>query len=493
VKLNTIRFKISILYTTILGIVIIIYTAVLYITLSYNLYDDLDKRLLDKAKKIEDTIDSYLNILGHDEQSVLFSVKKALNLEAQHPEQDKVKELEDFWLKIFHSLQFSKDYIDVTDISGNSIARSANISEQLYPVFLKEIKTISGEKYEARNISFQKKDLRLISIPLHTTNKKSYIIHLASSLQSVHDFILTRLYYRLIPIPFILLCGFFIGQGFVARMLRPVAEVTAIAERITHKDLSQRVDTMHSDDEMQSLVNAFNDMIARLEKSFKYIAEFSSHVSHELKTPLAIIRGEMELCLKKKRNTAEYKRVLAISLEEIARMLKLIDDLLLLTRLDYRPEFLSFKKIDLNMFLKEIYDQSKILVVKKQLAVSINLPKSVMRVYADTIHLRRLFFNILDNAHKFTPSGGKIIISAKREQKKAVISVTDTGTGIKADDLQKIFNKFFCGHAQTLSDTYGSGLGLSIVQSIAKIHKGDVSVKSKEGAGTTITVILPLV
>ncbi|MBN1798409.1 MAG: HAMP domain-containing protein [Spirochaetales bacterium] len=492
-KFNTIRFKISLLYTTILGIVVIIYTAVLYITLSYNLYDDFDRQLMDKVKKIETTIDSYLNILGHDEQSLFFSVKKALNLDAQHPRQHKVKDLEDFWLKIYHSLQLGKDYIIVTDRAGRSIARSANLSEQLDTDFSKTVKQAGMEKTVTANIKLNDLDFRVLSVSLNINNNKSYNIHIASSLKSVHDFMITRLYYRIIPIPFVLLCGYFIGLIFVARMLKPVAEVTALAERITYKDLSQRVNTKHTDDEMQALANAFNDMIARLEKSFTYIAEFSSHVSHELKTPLAIIRGEMELCLKKKRKSQEYQRVLDVSLEEIARMLKLIDDLLLLTRLDYRPDFLSFKKIDVRGFLREIHEQSKILAVKKNITVTMRLPKGRMAAYADTIHLRRLFFNLLDNAVKFTSAGGKIAISVKREQKKLLISITDTGTGIKPGDLEKIFDKFFCGQARMQSDAYGSGLGLSIVQSIAKIHKADIDVKSRIGEGTTFTVILPLI
>jgi len=493
VKFNTIRFKISILYTTILGIVVIIYTAVLYITLSYNLYDDFDKQLTDKVEKIENITDAYLDILGYDEQSMLFSIKKALNLDAQHPQQHKVAELEHFWLNIFHSLQLAEDYINIMNISGKSIARSAHLDEALFTLFSPDKTAAAGKKLEVKDIRFDKLELRLMSKYFNTKAKGRYIIQIASSLESVHDFMITRLYYRIIPIPFILLCGYFIGLIFVARMLRPVAEVTVIAERITHKDLSQRVNTKHTDDEMQALVNAFNHMIARLEKSFRYIAEFSSHVSHELKIPLAIIRGEMELCLKKKRSGKEYTRVLDLSLEEIARMLKIIDDLLLLTRLDYRPGLLAFKKINLNNFLKEIHDQSRILAAKKNITVTLHPPESMMSVYADIIHLRRLFLNLLDNAVKFTPVGGSIMIAMKREQKKAVISVTDTGIGINPDDLQKIFDKFFCGDAQTQSDAYGSGLGLSIVQSIAQIHNGSVLVKSQHGEGTTISVTLPLV
>jgi len=491
-KINSIKFKLSALYTAILGIIIVIYTGILYATLSYNLYADFDSRLMDKAEKVESTIDSYLDILGSDQQSFIFSLKRTLNIESQHPEQYKVKDFERFLLKDFYGLNLSSAYVNFLDAEWKPIVRSPNINSSLLSLFLSDKNVTSGKEAVAENIKYENLDLRLVSVQSFTKGGRRYIIQIASSITPIVSFMRTRLYSRLIPIPFILFFGYFIGHVFVSRILRPVAEITAIAEKITHEDLSKRVEAKHVDEEIRSLVKAFNDMISRLAKSFKYIAEFSSHVSHELKTPLAIIRGEMELAQRKGQISEECKKVLNVSLEELGRMLRIIDDLLLLTKLDYRYEFFVFKKFSLIEFLEEIYEQSRLLTSEKCITVAIDMPDKSIDILAEKIHLRRLFFNLIDNAIKFTSSQGKIDIVVRRRDKKAMISISDTGIGIKEDDVPKIFNKFFSQHPKTHSGTHGSGLGLSIVQSIAKIHKGNVEVKSQLGKGTTFIVTLPL-
>ena len=148
--------------------------------------------------------------------------------------------------------------------------------------------------------------------------------------------------------------GGFFGRVFASRILRPIVEITKTAKKITHEDLHSRVEAKHVDEEMKYLVDAFNDMISRLEQSFRYIAEFSSHVAHDLKTPLAIIRGESDIALRKDRTPEEYKRAIMVVLGESERMLRVIEDLLLLTRLDYRPEIFKFERINLAEFLWEI-------------------------------------------------------------------------------------------------------------------------------------------
>jgi len=271
-----------------------------------------------------------------------------------------------------------------------------------------------------------------------------------------------------------------------------VVRITETARKITYEDLRERVKTGHVDEEIKPLVEAFNDMISRLEKSFQYVSEFSSHAAHELKTPLAIIRGQTEVALRKERGIDEYKAVLNVNLEEAQKMIKMIEDLLLLTRLEYKTGVFHFEQIDLIAFLGEIYEQSKVLAAEKELLVSADMPGKPVMVKADKLHLRRLFYNLINNAVKFTPVKGKIDIAVKTVNNKVAVSVSDTGMGIAEEDLPKIFNKFFQKDMKIKSSNSGIGLGLNIVQSIAKIHNADIQVKSKPGKGTTFTVILPL-
>jgi len=215
-----------------------------------------------------------------------------------------------------------------------------------------------------------------------------------------------------------------------------------MAKRITHEDLTARVTPRHFDLEMQELAEAFNDMISRLETSFKHIEEFSSHVAHELKTPLTIMRGESELALRKERDPKDYQRAIRTILSESERMLRTIEDLLLLTRLNYRPEALKFEQIDFIKFLKEVYDQEKVLAAKKDIKMNLHLNSSdkiPVSVKADKLHLRRLFLNIIDNAIKYTPSGGKVTLAVTRGPNNIRTAISDTGQGIRQEDLTKIF------------------------------------------------------
>ena len=301
-----------------------------------------------------------------------------------------------------------------------------------------------------------------------------------------------KLFYILVPIPLTLLFGCFVGRMITARILKPIREITDTANNITHEDLSLRVKTEDVDEELRLLIEAFNGMVSRLGESFEYIRDSSSYIAHELKTPLAIIRGESEFALKKEREKEEYKRVIGICLEETMRMLKIIADLLLLTKMNYQPGVLNFERIDLTQFMRIIYEQAKMLASKKKIAVNIDIPEEPGIINADELHLRRLFLNLIDNAIKFTPSGGSIGISLRYKSRRAVVSVVDTGIGIEEENLPKLFDKFFRIDGKTKDNSPSSGLGLSIAQSIAQLHDGEISVISRAGQGSNFSVFIPL-
>jgi heavy metal sensor kinase len=301
-----------------------------------------------------------------------------------------------------------------------------------------------------------------------------------------------KLFYILIPIPLTLLFGYYIGRLIIMRILKPIKKMTDTVKNITHEDLSLRVKAENVDEELGRLIEAFNDMVSRLGESFEYITDSSSYIAHELKTPIAIIRGESEFALKKERDKEEYKRVISVSLEETKRMLKIIEDLLLLTKMNYQPDVLKFEQIDLTQFIRIIYEQAKILASKKNITVNINTPEETGMVNADELHLRRLFLNLIDNAIKFTPASGSITINLRYEDQKAAVSIIDTGIGIEEENVPKLFDKFFRIDTTIKDASPSSGLGLSIAQSIAELHKGEISVASRVGQGTNFTVSLPI-
>ena len=300
----------------------------------------------------------------------------------------------------------------------------------------------------------------------------------------------TWLYSIAISVPLILLLSSFVGRILTNRILQPVYEITAMAHRITQQDLSARIKTKHFGVRKWKLqVESFNEMIARLEKSFKHIEQFSYHVAHELKTPLTIIQGEADLLLRKERSKHEYQQALRIVMEESQRVLKTVDDLLLLTKLDYQSQTFNFEQFDFMEFFSEIVEQNRLLAANKGIGIKVgpqNINLSLM-IKGDRLHLRRLFFNIIDNAIKFTPEGGCVNMHVEQGHGKIISIIKDSGPGIAAENLGKIFQEFY----RASKNTPGTGLGLNIAYTIAKLHHGDILVESQIGNGTTFRVILP--
>ncbi|MBU0567247.1 HAMP domain-containing protein [bacterium] len=487
-KFASIKFKMAALYTAILGIILIIYSGILYLDLRHTLYSEIDKELKAKAYRISNTLSSCLDLAGDDEGSFAFVVQGVIGLGAWPPDKREIKELEQQWLQAVDKLDLGEDCLNFMDSQGESLASSRNLrQEEILSLFLKKKTKEEG----FRNIRFGKRNLRIISLPFTYKGHKGDI-QVGTSLEPAVSIMKGRFRTLVISIPVALVLTSFIGRFLAIRILRPVEDITKTASRITHEDLSARVKVEGLDEEMKHLASAFNEMILRLENSFKHVAEFSSHVAHELKTPLAIIRGESEVALRRERSIKEYQRVIGANLEETERMVKTINDLLLLAKLDYRPEVFKFEQFDLIPFFKEIYEQSKILAAQKDIAVTLGMPEEPIDINADRLHLRRLFFNLIHNAIKFNSPGGKIDIAINLEDKSVLVSVSDTGVGIAKEDLPKVFDRFFYRETAPADSEPSNGLGLSIAQSIAGIHHGRIKVESQPQKGSTFTVTLPL-
>jgi len=492
VKVRTIWFKLNVIYIAALAVSLALYSGFLYFGLSRSLHYGLDQELRKKATHINNILGSYLNILGRDRKSFIFSVKDIISEEGEHPHANKIEKLEELWSKQERVLELGKDYINILNSKGESITHSGPYQIMPTPAPLRDIQPVLKGATVIRDTLIGNKRLRIITTPIPFAMKESYVLQVGVSLEAVDEALRKRMVFTGFSVLIIVASASVLNQFFSARILRPVLQIATMAKNLDYKKLNQRISTRYPDEEMQNLVDSFNDMISRLDRSFKYITQFSSHVSHELKTPLTIVKGESELALKRVQEPQEYYRVIQNNLEEVERMIKIVDDLLLLTRLDYQPEVFKFEELDLVEFFKEMEEPVKVLASDKKINIHFDLPRGFMPTRGAKVHLRRLFFNLIHNAVKFTPPGGRINLALKREGKRAVVTVTDTGAGIPANVLPKIFEQFFHFDRADLEPVSGTGLGLSIAQSIAKIHQGRIDVQSQTGQGTTFTVRLPL-
>jgi len=282
------------------------------------------------------------------------------------------------------------------------------------------------------------------------------------------------------------------GGWFMAgRALRPVDAITLAAQRIAGGDLTQRLTVPAAADEIGRLTKTFNDMIDRLETSFRQIRQFSSDASHELRTPLTVMKGETELVLRRPRETQDYKVVLESNLEEIDRMTRIVDELLFLSRADMGEVKMDRLPVSLDTLIEDLHRQASLLGHEREIQVVLQSTAPAV-VLGDELRLRELFLNLLDNAVKYSHSGGTVDVALAIEHTQARVSVTDRGIGIAQEDQSRIFDRFYRTDNARTHTKKGTGLGLAICAWIVESHHGKLKVQSKIGEGSTFTVILPL-
>jgi heavy metal sensor kinase len=280
-----------------------------------------------------------------------------------------------------------------------------------------------------------------------------------------------------------------VGGALIARAaLAPVNLMARTARRITAEDLAQRVAASGSGDELDYLAETLNEMLARLEEAFGEMRRFAADTAHELRTPLTALKGGIEVALRAARSPHEYRRVLEESLEEVNRLIRAAEDLLLLTRAG-PGRGLARERLNLEPIVIDALETGARLAQGTGVTVRLGAVEPV-EVVGDASALRRAILNLVENAVKYTAAGGKVEMTLAREGDHALIAVADTGVGIAPADLERIFEPFV--RLDAASATPGSGLGLAIARGVAVAHAGGLTVESTPGAGSRFTLRLPL-
>ena len=273
--------------------------------------------------------------------------------------------------------------------------------------------------------------------------------------------------------------------------LAPVKKITLDAESITLKNLDQRLAAIDTRDEVAKLSNTLNQIISRLEHSFRAGSRFTTDASHELRTPLTIISGELERMINDSTVPEPVRESLTSLLEETEHLVKIVQGLLTLSRLDNGNAQTENVKFDLAELAANTAEQFVPVASEKQLSLSYHSPRPV-EIQGDSARLKQVIVNLLDNAIKYTPPGGTVNLRVEARDKRACLSVSDSGHGIPESELPYVFDRFFRGTHNRAQSPDGTGLGLSIVQSVCTAHGGDVTVENLKTGGCRFQVILPL-
>ncbi len=281
-----------------------------------------------------------------------------------------------------------------------------------------------------------------------------------------------------------------LGSYFLTRrVLSPVTLITRKANHISHTNLNERIEGVQSNDELGALADTLNGLLDRLERAFKSQQQFLADAAHELKTPLAVLRAHWEEELNNAELPVTLRNKLARDVELLSRLNHLINSLLLLSKTEQVSADFSFETIDLKELLREVASDASVLAAAKRQSIKM-VRLDTLRIRGDRDRLYQMFFNIVENAVKYTPEGGRIEIEAKREDSRVSVFISDNGPGIPPEDLPHIFDRFYRVKKDRSRETGGSGLGLAISQLIAKIHGGEITVTSRVGKGSRFEITL---
>jgi heavy metal sensor kinase len=391
-------------------------------------------------------------------------------------------------------------FIQVSDAFGLPRTRSDNLQGQTIPLDEWMVSQASQGQASIRTVQAGDARLRVYTAPIIIDNQISGYIQVAASLHEIEVTLQQLATFLTVGILLTLALAALIGAFMTHATLKPIDDITQTALRITRtEDLSRRIEGVRTQDEVGRLAATFNEMLERIEQLFHTQQRFIADISHELRTPLTTIRGNLDLLRRRLQRMSVPAGTAGVALDgdvaaslnaiqgEADRMARLVNDLLLLAQADAGVT-LKRAPVELDTLLLDVYRQAR--VIADGVTVSLGHEDQAV-VLGDADRLKQLLLNLVDNAIKYTPKGGRVTLSLYREDGWVRLEVADTGLGIPPEDLPHIFERFYRVDKARSREKGGTGLGLSIAQWITQAHGGRIHVESQVGKGTTFTIWLP--
>jgi len=470
--LSSFRSRIRLSAILLVGTLLVAFSVLLYSGLSVILHRYLDARLLAIgeawAEFIEDTTGSLPESAGQTAAS---------GLRGQVSDED--RELREVALSIT---------VHATDGSVVWKGPAARILPALPAAALSKV--LRGDAvYDTIEIP-NAPSIRRISLPVFREGRVKYILQTESSMRFI-EHALRQLAMLLVVISISILAMAWVGSRWVAdQALTPVEALSSTAEQISGSSLKTRVSLNAPYAEFQRLARAFNAMLERLQHVFESQRRFIADAAHELKTPLTVIMGSLEVTLKKTRSIEEYREVLISNLGQVERLIALTRSLLMMARFAGERPPLHVTSLTIELLVKDLLGELAVLADNRQVTLALDAHPTP-QVLGDEGWVRHMLINLLDNALRYTPSGGTVTVCIEEVGNTVVITVKDTGPGIAPEHLPHLFERFYRADSARDRESGGVGLGLAIVKEIAEAHGGTVRVESEIGKGSVFTVTLP--
>jgi heavy metal sensor kinase len=453
--------RLLLLLVSFLAGVFLIFGAMAYLLARQSLLGDLDQFVLDKALLLGRNMNPQNPAWIRYEEREWRSQRFTPIGQAFDPD----------WQRVFTSVRLSAP-----------IEPTAQVREQaLHPggVVIGNATGRDGERYRMATVSVRRDDELIgfaqIAVPLREWNQE-----------------LRRLLFWLLGSGLLALMGATAAASYMLHQWRaPLSMLLETASKLSVQNLSrQRLFSPPDFPELEQLARAFNELLDQLEAAHKNQDRFIADASHEMRTPLTILQGEIEVTLRRERKGPEYRATLKSCLEEIHRLTRLAENLLALARVGAGAHQARVP-VDLAMLCREISDQLAPLAEGKQVALQVDASTEV-EILGDRFALERVVFNLVENAIRYSPPGESVAIRAERSRNEAKIIVADSGVGIPPEDLPRIFDRFYRVDPARAQTAGGAGLGLALVKALVEAHGGKVEARSRVGKGSEFTVLFDL-
>lgn len=461
-RARSIRFRLTIWYSAVLGLALALFGAGTWIAMRESLYEAVDEELRDRVEGVRRFLDEQTDALSLEEV------------------RDEFRE---------HSvLGPGGDLFQVCDTRGVWLYRSAWLAER-------EVAGPPPDRLAGRG---RYEDLRIAGASLRLLSERvlvrgePYSVQVAARMVEMQEALDRFRWMLLLLAPLALAVASAGGYWLSRRALAPVDAITHTARSISARSLGRRLEVPRTGDELERLSATLNEMLEGLESAFRRVTQFTGDASHELRTPVALIRTAAELALRKVRSPEEYQQTIRQMLAESERASEMIENLLTLARSDSGMEFLELAPIDLRAVLAEAGGQGRRLAYAKGLEFDVMLPAAATIMNADRQAVRRLMLIMIDNAVKYSSAPGRVELSLHSSDGFVNLEVRDTGIGIAGEDLPHIFERFYRADKARARQMGGAGLGLSIARWIAEAHGGQIQAESAPGRGSTFRVRLPM-
>ena len=456
-----IRTRLTLWYSAILLGILVVIGSLSYSVLRWSLMQDLDSSLMTVAQVVHDTRSD-----DADDSDLETILRNLLGPESY------------------------ERFVQLLDPDGRPRPRAPEPRASTLPFSVQaQLNARRGMK-TFETITQDREQVRILTMPIVERNRVVRIVQVGSSLSRAQGVLRRYLETLVVLIPLGVGLAAAGGAVIARKALRPVDEMTAAARRITAEDLHQRIGRQGTQDELDRLAETLNGMLARLDEAFRQMRRFAADAAHELRTPLTALKGGIEVALRASRTPEEYQQVLISSLEDVDRLIRVAEDLLLLSRAAVPPE-MPRPRIELEPLVLEALELGTRLAQGTGVHVKLG-PVAPAAVRGDSSALGRAMRNLVENAVKYTPAGGTVELTLRTADGQAVFAVQDTGIGIAPADAERIFEPFVRLDAARARETGGTGLGLAIARSIVLAHGGTLTLAREPGPGSCFVISLPL-